>query len=416
MNLKLTALITFATLAIAQEKPANTDATLERLSTALAESAKRLKAKPDSHDAARESAKRMSELAGYLARRGQKSDAEKALTLFKTNLELREQLMKAMPLELPLMRDLSVALNELGDLLARRGQPGDAEQALAYFTRSLEYSEAVYKTLPESPAAGRDVSVSLDKLATFFARRGEEGDAEKALAHFTRCLEISAKFYKANPESTAAKRDMALSHERLGSILAESDRTKALEHFKTSLQLREELLKSSPESSDAAREVSVILEKLGELLGRYGQPSDAEKTLTLFERSVEIREGLMLQFPLSGQTARDLSVGLNKLGDYLTALGRPGDAEQALKHFTRDLEISEKLLTANPGSQQAVRDVVISHYKLAGFAQKRSDEKEEEKHGRAIVEVLKDRIKNGMTFDTPITELFEALKEKFDVK
>lgn len=416
MRITILALILTTALATAQEKPDGKDATLERLTVALTESAAKLKANPDSHDAARENATRISELAGYLARRGQKSDTEGALALMKTSLKLREQLMKALPLELPIMRDLSVALNELGDLLARRGQPGDAEEALAHFTRSLEYSEGVYKTTPDSAAAGRDVAVSLDKLGVFYARRGDEGDGEKALAHFTRALELSTKFHTAKPDSLDEKRDMAVSHERLGALLADSEREKALEHYKTSLQLREELMKAAPESSDALRDVSVILEKLGEFLARHGQPSDAEKTLTLFERCVEIREDVMRQFPLSGQAARDLSVGLNKLGDYLTGLGRPGDADQALKHFTRDLEISEKLLKANSGSQQAVRDVVVSHYKLAGFAQKRGDAKSEETHGKAIVETLKERIAHGMEFDAPLMELFETLKEKFDAK
>ena len=416
MHKRLIALLFSATLAVGQDVPPGNDPTLERLSAGLAESAAKLKASPDSHDAARESAKRMSELAGYLARRGQKSDTEKALALLKTSLGLREQLMKALPLELAIMRDLSVALNDLGDLLARRGQPGDDNQALAHFNRGLEYSEAVYKTKPDSPDAGRDVAVSLDKLGMFFARRGSEGDKDKALAHFTRSLEISTKFHKAKPTSSDEKRDMAVGHERLGSLLADGEPEKALEHFRTSLQLREELLNAAPESFDALRDVSVILEKLGEHLGRFGQASDAEKTLAIFERSLEIREELMKQFPLSGQTARDLSVSLNKLGDYLTALGRPGDAEQALKHFTRDLEISERLLKANSGSQQAVRDVVISHYKLAGFAQKRGDIKAEETHGKAIVAALKERIAHGMKFDAPIMALFEALKEKFDAK
>ncbi len=413
-------LLVGSALACAEEKPANPDATFERLSTAVKEGSARLKANPTSDEIAREYAKQLSEFAGYLTRRGQSGDADKALALFSSSLGLREQLCKKIPLELPLMRDLSVALNELGELLARRGQPGDADAALGHFRRSLEYSEAVYKALPESAAAGRDVAVSLDKLGSFLARRGAEGDPEKALAHFTRCLEISTKFFKVKPDSADSKRDVALSLERLGSFLSAShdadDRKKALEHLKGSLELREELYRAEPQSSDAGRELSITMEKVADLLARFGDKADAEKTLTLFTRSLEIREGLMRQFPFSGQTARDLSVGLNKLGDFLLVLGRPGDDVLALKHFTRDLEISEKLLKANPGSQQAARDVVISRYKLAGYAQKRGDATAEEAHGRAIVTVLKDRVANGMKFDAPIMALFEALKEKIGVK
>ena len=36
-------------------------------------------------------------------------------------------------------RDVSLSLIGLGDYLAQRGQPGDAEQALAHYQRSHEY-------------------------------------------------------------------------------------------------------------------------------------------------------------------------------------------------------------------------------------------------------------------------------------
>ena len=56
-------------------------------------------------------------------------------------------------------------------------------------------------------------------------------------------------------------------------------------------------------------------------------------------------------------TQRDLSVSLNKLGDFLASRGQPGDAEKALGHYERSLEVSEGLLRDNPQSGQAARDV-----------------------------------------------------------
>ena len=43
-----------------------------------------------------------------------------------------------------------------------------------------------------------------------------------------------------------------------------------------------------------------------------------------------------------------MSVSLEKLADFLSSRGLPGDAEQALAYYHRDLEISERLLAANP--------------------------------------------------------------------
>lgn len=73
----------------------------------------------------------------------------------------------------------------------------------------------------------------------------------------------------------------------------------------------------------------------------------------------------------------------------------------------------EKLLADNPGSAQAVRDVVVSHYKMAGFASRRGDKKDETRHRRAIHDLLKPHIERGMTFDPPTVQLYESLKVEF---
>ena len=110
---------------------------------------------------------------------------------------------------------------------------------------------------------------------------------------------------------------------------------------------------------------------------------------------------------------RDVSVSLNRLGDFLARRAQPGDADKALGHFTRSLALREKLLADNPGSAQAVRDVAVSHYKMAGLASRRGDKKDETLHRRAMHDLLKPRIEGGMTFDPPIVKLYEGLKAEF---
>ena len=93
-----------------------------------------------------------------------------------------------------------MSLKKLGDFLASRGLAGDAEQALGHYQRSLEVSERLLAANPESAQAARDVSVSLSKLADFLASRGLAGDAEQALGHYQRSLEVSERLLAANPE------------------------------------------------------------------------------------------------------------------------------------------------------------------------------------------------------------------------
>jgi len=117
-----------------------------------------------------------------------------------------------------------VSLNKLADFLASRGQPGDAQQALAHYQRSLEVREQLLRANPDSAQAARDVSVSLNKLADFLARRGQPGDAQQALAHYQRSLQVSEQLLRANPGSVALTRDVVASHQRIGFYFRQSGR------------------------------------------------------------------------------------------------------------------------------------------------------------------------------------------------
>ncbi|OYW75661.1 MAG: hypothetical protein B7Z37_12275 [Verrucomicrobia bacterium 12-59-8] len=155
------------------------------------------------------------------------------------------------------------------------------------------------------------------------------------------------------------------------------------------------------------------LNLLGNFLAQRGLPGDSEAALKHYTRDLEMSEKLLAANPDSAQAARDVSVSLNKLGDFLAQRGQPGDAEAALKHYTRSLEQREKLLAANPDSGEAARDVVVSHYKLAAYCRQQGDQAGVVKHYRACYDLLHSRIAKGMTFDPPIVELHEQLQAVF---
>ena len=193
----------------------------------------------------------------------------------------------------------------------------------------------------------------------------------------------------------------------------DGDAPKVLDHFTRSLELDEALLQANPGSAQATRDVSVSLNKLGRFLATRGQPGDADKALGYFTRSLELIEALLQANPGSAEATRDVSVSLDKLGGFLASRRQPGNADKALGYFTRSLVLREALLQANPGSAQATRDVVVSHFTLAGFAAGRGDTQAAGKHRRAIYDLLKPALARGMTFDPPIMQLYESLKAQF---
>jgi tetratricopeptide (TPR) repeat protein len=329
------------------------------------------KASPDSAEAARDVSVVLSKLGDIHSVRRQSGDFDKALRYYTRGLEIREALLKANPGSGQAARDVSVILNRLGDFHAARGQPGDADQSLRHLTRSLEISDGLLQANPDSGQAARDVSISLEKLGDLYGARGQPGDADLTLKDYTRSLGIRETLLKANPSSGQASRDVCVSLTKLGTFHTgrgqPGDAELALGYYTRSQEISETLLKANPDSGQAARDVTVGLDRLSGFYVARGQPGDADQALGNYTRSLEIRDGLLAANPYSGQAARDVCVGLDKLGTFIAVRGRPGDADQALGHFTRGLEIAEKLLAANPDSGQAARDVSVHLDRLGTF-------------------------------------------------
>ena len=108
-------------------------------------------------------------------------------------------------------RDVAVSLNKLADLLARRGQPGDAEQAWGHYQRSLEVREQLRAANPNSAEAARDLMVSLERMAQMTSQREDAEGKQEALQFQLRALEIAVKLREANRQSVFFGRTAAVS-------------------------------------------------------------------------------------------------------------------------------------------------------------------------------------------------------------
>jgi hypothetical protein len=86
-----------------------------------------------------------------------------------------------------------VSLDRLGDFLASRGQPGDAEKALEHYQRSNEVLEILLRDNPQSGQAARDVIVSCYKLGWLELNLCNEGSAQNFLQ---RCFTLLDRFIR----------------------------------------------------------------------------------------------------------------------------------------------------------------------------------------------------------------------------
>jgi len=368
---------------------------------------------PQSARAARDVSVSLSKVGDFLSLRGQAGDGEKALENYQRSLEVCERLLEQNPQSAQAARDVSVSLIKVGDFLSRRGQAGDGEKALENYQRSLEVCERLLEQNPQSAEAARDVSVSLNKVGDFLSRRGQAGDGEKALENYQLSLEVCERLLEQNPQSAQAARDVSVSLIKVGDFLSRrgqaGDGEKALENYQRGLEVCERLLKQNPQSAEAARDVSVSLNKVGDFLSLRGQAGDGEKALENYQRSLEVCERLLEQNPQSAEAARDVSVSLERVGDSLLRRCQAGDGEKALELQQRAVEIGMALFTSNRQSVFYGRTLAVSLFLAFQRAQGVGQEKKAIEYLSQCFAVLDDLVQGGATLDPEILNLHTQL-------
>jgi tetratricopeptide (TPR) repeat protein len=191
---------------------------------------------------------------------------------------LAEDLLTRNPGSAQAARDVSISLNKLGDFLAARGQPGDADQALKYRTRELELSEELLKRNPDSAEAARDVSVSLEKLGDRLAARGQPGDAAAAQGHYERGLKLSEELLKRNPDSAEAARDVMYSQYSLGELDVRLRKFEsAITHFQAGIAVLDGMLAKRLNEEEAARDKAILEQRLAVCYAGQGRLAEVAR-------------------------------------------------------------------------------------------------------------------------------------------
>jgi len=94
-----------------------------------------------------------------------------------------------------------VSLNKLGDFYLARGKSGDAELALVQFEESLRIDKQLAEANPNSAQALRDLSVSLERMSDVIGQQEKENSSRDALALQIEALQISLTLHESNPSS-----------------------------------------------------------------------------------------------------------------------------------------------------------------------------------------------------------------------
>lgn len=244
---------------------------------------------------------------------------------------------------------------------------------------SLVGLEKVAVNLANSTEVHMNSLLAHRELGDLFLEIGNVGDhqgVERARLEFQAAHSIAQALVDANPQDIEAGRQLALSIQRLADIESRiGSVATALDQRVQALTLLEELQVRDPDNEQVVRSIGVAHNLLGDL---HVQLSDHQNAGNHFLEALRIREDQAARGVYFPESERDLVVSLNKVAGHYSRMGDDNAAEEM---FSRSLLATQALVDATPGDFNALRDLSVVHYQLGNhWLRRREMEKALEHH------------------------------------
>jgi tetratricopeptide (TPR) repeat protein len=229
------------------------------------------------------------------------------------------------------------------------------------FARALAIADSLVAADPRDRAARRTLALAHEKMSDADAW---VGDLPLAVEHARRALEQWRLLAADGSAGVGAQRAVAMSHIKLGDVLGNpnlpslSDTAGATAQYREALALMRAVPRDSLGDWTTRRLLALVHERLGAMLSLAGRHAEA---IAQFEQSTGIREGLVRERGASVDALRDLAVAHQLLCEAQLA---GGDDTGALARCTRSLALYESLHAADPRNTQGARDLALGHQSM----------------------------------------------------
>ncbi len=260
-----------------------------------------------------------------------------------------------------------LAHNEIGMIYLNVGNTDSknaTQTAIQHFEMARDISKRVAAELPNEIQPQRDISIALEHIGD---AQVELGELDRANEAYRESLAISSEVEKSHPGNPTLVRDVAFGWEKIGNIRLQQGRIdNARDAFVSSQASFQSLLDADPENHELMRDCQIAFSKIGNI---YGQESNWEMAAKAFRDSLAMaNKGLNAGSQVV--QSRDKSVICNKLGSALQHLGQ---LDEASATFQSGLELAKQILNAAPDSTTAKRDLSISLVYVANLAVERKE-------------------------------------------
>lgn len=235
--------------------------------------------------------------------------------------------------------------------------PDDRKAAHYAYYEALAIRKKLVAAKPGNLRWQRDLSISYDRIGSILAA---SSDYKAALAPYRKAFAIAKKLVAANPGDVERQRDLFVSQSRIADMQTrDGNHEAAFVAYRKAIVILGQLVDAKPGDARWQRDFAVTWEKIGDLKIATG---DHEVALVAYNKAVVLFRQLAAYNPgHADDRLRSLAVGLGKVGDSRVATG---DREAAFVAYYEALAIAEKLVADDPGNARWQGDLAAFHGKI----------------------------------------------------
>lgn len=283
--------------------------------------------------------------------------------LVRTAIQALDRASIDAPRDSALLRELAMGYSRAGDVLGNPTQLnlGDIQGADSAYHKAVSIAELLMTHYPNDVSSWRTLALVYERAADVEASVGQ---LQKALQHQRASLEEFRRIWANDSTRYGNVRGVGIAGLKLGDLQGHpafnnaGDTAAAVDNYYEAMKWLERAVAMGDTTFVNRRHRAIVSERLGRLMTEQRKFDEANKWLVA---SMQLRDSLVIDSPLSVLTRRDFAIALYLLcGMHLTS----GHPELARTPCEQSLTVREKLLSEDPVSSVLIRGMGIMHGRL----------------------------------------------------
>jgi eukaryotic-like serine/threonine-protein kinase len=259
-----------------------------------------------------------------------------------------------------LQRELAAAYERVGDVRGGEssGSLGDVAGALESYTKAFNIREALLAVNSGDAQARRELATSHQKIGY---RLLDTGETSNGVEHLRKAQTLYLDLTREQPANDDLQLELADTCNKLGSAMRmRRDRLGALEQHRAALAICEKLVASHPREQTYRRALWLTHESLATMLWLQ---KDVASAIESNSKALALGEALIADDPLNADYRRGLVLNYQRGGDYR----KWTDEHGALEYFRRAVALDEELVAADPANALTRKDLGYQYKRIADF-------------------------------------------------